>query len=167
MLASESWSRCGTTLSCGITRVFSYTLPGGNGRGVPCALSAPSLPSILSLSSCLLQSLLLIFGSLFFVLVFQRSALLGLVLNLPRHDVEVRDFSQYIAYVHRGDEGKARVLTSRSSQTYNSNISWTRVDLNPSSFVGIHRVIQPCLSDGEYTGIRLVSDGESTIVSSP
>lgn len=63
--------------------------PGGYSRGAPCALSAPF--SLLSLSFPSPS-----FFTLFFVLVFQRSALL--VLFRLWHDIAVRDFLQYVIY---------------------------------------------------------------------
>jgi hypothetical protein len=65
-------------------------------------------------------------------------------------------------YVYRGDGGKACVLTSRSSQTYNI-ISMGRDDSIPRHLLA-STGYPAMLGDGEYTGIRLGSDGGSTIV---
>lgn len=65
-------------------------------------------------------------------------------------------------YVYHGYRGKACILTCRSSQTYNI-ISMDRDDSAPRHFLASSGY-PSMLDDGEYTGIRLGSDGGSTIV---
>ena len=129
-------------------------------------VSFPPLSSPPSVPSLSLPSLSLSFHTHFFVLVFQRGALLGFLWALARHHVEARDFSQYIVYVHHTNGGKACVLTSRSSQIYNI-IFMDRDDLHPRHFLdpsGYLARLASILDDGEYTSSRLVSEGGSTIV---